>query len=467
MRRYLIAVLLLAVTSLAVAHNGSIHTHDLVALDALTMNVETLVQTDVPANPVSTRLEGLRTFDIGPDWPDTFDTVPWGDLHPGDVVNIHWRSDGYVAKVGIQGRGTATSPIVINGVTNSLGQRPMISFAGAKTSAGSANVFSGDPQWGETLGGFVIKRVNGDWNGPKPSHIHIQNLDLRNGRGQYTTLAGETRSFSSAGCVYVLVGADIVLDNMVITNCGFGIFTLAKEGEIAHTTERLVVRNSRIYDNCTVNSWFDHNVYSQGVEPLFEGNYIGKCIDGALGSSFKDRSARLIFRNNYVVSSDRALDLVHVEDADETAALPVYGFDYVYGNTIINNSAYESVHFGGDNWCEDEDESEPCTPPVEYRSQLFFWGNHMVHRNEYWRTILFGLSLKTTVAHVWGNTFDLGPESPNYYALEYAGDLRLGPDNVVVGSFEHTGRDGLLNSNINVTTGNPIPDDEFLQTLLD
>lgn len=421
-----------------------------------------------PVNPVTSPIVGLRTFDIGPGKPYTFDTVPWGSLVAGDVVNVFWQPTPYVTKFGLRAKGTAEHPVVINGVTSEFGERPVLQFAGAKTAPGSSTVFSGDIRWGESLGGIVIKRGNGEpWEGPKPSHIHIQNLHLKDARGSYTTMANKAGRFSSAGGVYVLAGDDIFIDNCVITNCGFGVFTMAKEGTLAHTIRRITIRDSRIYDNGTPGSWFDHNLYVQADSPVVEGNFIGKVIDGSEGSSYKDRSARTIFRNNTVITSSRALDLVHAEEQEDgTAALPYYGFDYVYGNTIVNDSAYEAIHYGGDNLGEQEDEGEEFVPPVPYRSRLFFWNNDVLHVTPGWRNIAFGLSTRRTVAEVFNNRILFGSDAENHYMVEYAGDVRLGPGNVFTGVVQATGRDGLLNDNISITTGHAIPDDEFLQQLM-
>ena len=424
-------------------------------------------QGPVPDNPVTARVTGTRTFDIGPGWPDTFESVPWGTLTAGDVVNVHHRPQPYVAKIGLRAQGTAAAPVVLNGVTDAAGTRPVVSFTGARTAARSREVFTNTPAYGESLGGIVIKRGPADaYFGPKPSHIQIRNLELRDARGSYTTLANKRARYLSAGCIYVHVGADILIENVIAANCAFGIFTMAKDDLLSQAVERITVRNSRIEGNGEPGSWFEHNLYIQADSPIIEGNFIGRVIAGSEGSSFKDRSARLIFRRNYVLSSARAIDLVHSEEQREgIGALPYYGNDYVYGNTIVNDSAGEAIHYGGDNLGEQEEGDEEFVPELPYRAHLFFWNNNVIHRVEGWRNSGFGLSLKSTVADVWGNRFHFGPEAVTHYWVEYAGDLRLG-DNQITGEVQESGRDGSNPAMYRITNGNPVPDDDFLRTLL-
>lgn len=74
------------------------------------------------------------------------------------------------------------------------------------------------------------------------------------------------------------------------------------------------MRNSRVYGNGVVGSYYEHNFYVQAHMPVIEGNYIGEVRAGSEGSSYKSRSSGEVFRYNYVVSSTRAMDWVYSED---------------------------------------------------------------------------------------------------------------------------------------------------------
>lgn len=420
-----------------------------------------------PRNPVTHALTGTREFAVGPGRHYAeLDAVPWAKLGPGDVVNIHARAKPYVSKFGLRARGTATAKVVINGVTDAQGNRPVISFAGARTAPGSAAVFAKEPAYGESLGGIVIKRGPGDdYLGPKPSFIEIRNLEVHGARGSYTTVAGGTANYGSAACIYVHVGSDILIENVVAHDCAFGIFTMAKDEMLSQAVERITVRNSRVFDNGVPGSWLEHNLYIQADSPVIEGNFIGRLKAGSHGSSFKDRSARLVFRHNYVESSARALDLVHSEEQSQgIAALPHYGTDYVCGNTIVNDSAGAAIHYGGDNLGEQEAGERILAPALPYRRHLYFWDNDVQETVSGWRNSVFDLSLVGTTVEAWNNRFTFGAQARTHYWLEWAGVLRLGP-NQVTGRVVASGRDGANAAHWSIATGISPPSDPFLSGL--
>lgn len=144
-----------------------------------------------------------------------------------------------------------------------------------------------------------------------------------------------------------------MIENNVIYDNGFGLFTMAKDGVLSEACKRLVLRNNRIYGNGVNGSYLEHNVYMQSTNPIVEGNYFGQVRAGSQGSTYKSRSSGEVFRYNYVEASARAIDFVHSEDqAAGIAAQPDYGTDYIYGNIIVNDhnlpngGAYEPIHYG-------------------------------------------------------------------------------------------------------------------------
>src|SRR5690606_30629501 len=102
-----------------------------------------------PCSPVTLPISGRRTFDILPGQKDTLDSVAWACVRRGDVVNIFHQPTPYKAKIGLRSVGTNTEPIVINGVTDAEGNRPVISFSGARTARGSRGVFGPVAEYGE------------------------------------------------------------------------------------------------------------------------------------------------------------------------------------------------------------------------------------------------------------------------------------------------------------------------------
>jgi hypothetical protein len=406
------------------------------------------------SNPVTTAMIGShQTYNVGPGQSYAEpDTIPWGNLQAGDVVNIFYRPGPYKWKLCLRGQGSKTNPIVINGVTDPSGNRPTFDFAGAKTASGcnpggSNNIFTSTPAYGESLGGIVIKAGPSDpYATYKPQWIQIKNLAVGGAAdgSSYTTLSGANVAYGSAAGIYVLLAADILIENCVVTNNGFGIFTMAKDSILGSAVERITVRSNRIYGNGVVGSWFEHNFYIQSVNPVIEGNYIGQVRKGSLGSSYKSRSSGEIFRFNYVEASARAVDWVHSEDSQQgIAARPDYGIDYAYGNVIVNDftslgdGAGAPIHYGGDNLGEDEG---PGTPPVNptqpYRRQLYFFNNTVLNRassSQSWRLSIFDLSLVNTTVDAWNNIFALYGTA-NFSWLQYAGKLNLRGNNLLFGT---------------------------------
>ncbi len=403
------------------------------------------------SNPVTTALTGSnKTYDVGDGKAYTIDTVPWAKLVAGDVVNIYYSSSEYKYKFCLAGIGTADKPIIVNGVTDANGNRPKFNFAGSKTAAGcltsdSDNVFNTASQWSlEDYGGIVIRPKVSAAYGTKPAHIQIKNLELHGAASgnSFTSLTGATMSFGDSAGVWIQPSTDILLENNVIYDNDFGIFSMAKNDILAEACERLVMRNNRVYGNGKVNNYYDHNFYVQSTHPIIEGNFIGQTRVGSEGSSYKSRSAGEIFRYNYVIASARAIDLVHSEDqASGIGAQSDYAKDFVYGNVIVNdcslgNCAMNPIHYGGDNLGEQESSGGVFTPTTKYRKDLFFFNNTVVHnvsQSQSYYTDMFDLSLAETTVHAWNNIFYLNGTS-SFAWVETAGIVNFEGPNLVYGT---------------------------------
>jgi hypothetical protein len=434
--------------------------------------VQGVTQTDV----CTTAMVGSHaTYNVGPG--QTYadlNSVPFGTLVAGDVVNIYAQPTPYKTKIGLRAQGTAAAPIVINGVTDAACNKPVLDFAGAQTAPGSANVFT-SVQYGEHLGGLTIMRnTRTDAYGVyEPQFIIIQGLQLQDAPNgaTYTTLAGTTDTYAAAGCIWIQQGTDVTIRNNIITNCGFGIFVMAKDGLLSEASVRLNIANNRVYGNGVSGSYTEHNLYVQAADPVVEGNFIGQVRAGSLGSSYKSRSSGEVFRRNTVICSARCLDFVQSEDQQNgIAAQPDYGTDYVYSNVIVS-SGPEAIHYGGDNMGEQNSNavtSVVFVPPVPYRKHLRFWNNTYTLTTSTYKDWIVHLSAQETGMDAWGNTFNINFTGGGQLSwLQYAGQLRLGPLNVINGTQPvdaQTGA-GAIAGIYSVTTGNPIPADPKIQQL--
>jgi parallel beta-helix repeat protein len=389
-----------------------------------------------------------RTYDVGPGRKYVeLDTVPFGALVAGDVVNIYARAEPYKAKFGLRAQGSATAPVVINGVSDEACRKPVLDFDGARTARGSNpgrgdDVFGLPAQWNESLGGIVIKRgpsPQDAYGRYEPRWIVIQGLRLQGARkgATYVSLAGTTETYGSAACIWVQSGEDITLRNNVVSDCAFGIFLMAKDEELSETTQRVTIANNRVFGNGVSGSYSEHNFYVQAARPVVEGNFIGTVRAGSEGSSYKSRASGEVFRHNYVLCSAFCLDLVQTEEqANGIARQPDYGTDYLYGNTIVSQGQ-PAIHYGGDNRGQQNSESVTSTvfvPPVPYRRHLRFWDNTFRMTTSTYRAWILQLSAKETEVDAWSNTFELNFTGGGQLSwLLYAGQLRLGAGNVVHG----------------------------------
>ncbi|HET8687965.1 MAG TPA: hypothetical protein VFM18_15115, partial [Methanosarcina sp.] len=414
---------------------------------------------DVASNPVTTALTGLRTFNIGPGqtYPTPGDFTGWNSLQAGDVVNIFYSATPYQWKLGIRAQGTSINPVIINGVTDSSGNRPKFDFAGAATvpgmsvanGSGTLNIFGTDPTQFEVLCGFVIvSGKNDDYNTYKPKWIQVQNIEFTGARSgaTFTASNGTTQTYGSASAIRLEACANVTISNCVCTDSGFGIFTKAALQDLNHCTENVIIRNCRVYGNGVSGSYFEHNFYVQSTSPIIEGNYIGQVRSGSQGSSYKARCSNEIFRYNYVEASARACDWVHSEESLQgVTASTGYGLCYAYGNTIVNDfnlprgGASNPIHYGGDNEGEDHGTGtliDPTTLTYPYRTQLYFFNNTVINKAtvaQNYRTAIFQPSLVGVKIDAWSNIFVCQGTS-NFAWVTEVGTVNLRGTNILNGT---------------------------------
>jgi hypothetical protein len=408
---------------------------------------------NLPSNPVTMPLTAAdcsgTIYSVASD--SDIDAVHWSALRPGDCVNITKGTTPYTRKFCLSTAATAAAPLIVHGVTDASGNRPVFDFGASTTTTAPDcdKVFDSSSQYDlETEGGIVItgpQFTSSDptYNPPPPSFVHVENLELHdaNAGGTFTGLTGAQMTYDGlASGVYVQLGTDLLVDNCVIYDCTYGIFTQAKDDTLAGATQRMTIQSNRIYGCGTAGGDLTHNLYIQSTNPVVQGNYFGQTRPMSLGSTYKSRSSGEVFRYNYVVASARALDFVQSENDDMGILIqPDYGQDYVYGNIIVNDmstpngAAVVPIHYGGDNLGEDNNATQSmtvegtcssCVPPGQYRSHLFFYDNLFWSNAGMGLVDIFEPSLQSTEVYVWNNIFSLNGAA--YYSwLEYAGTVNL------------------------------------------
>ncbi len=412
-----------------------------------------------PVTSALTAVAGSKTYDVGPGKPYTPDTMPWKSLATGDVVNVYPNTANaeYAFKFCVGAAGTASKPVIINGVTDSTGTRPKFNFKNAKTSAGCNGFFTSSTYSLETYGGVVVSAPLNAAS-PKPSFITIQNLDLYGAAdgNTFTKVGGGTGSYASSAAVWIQVGTDVTLANDLLHDSAYGVFTMTKNSDPTYMCERIKLRSNRIWGNGVVGSYLEHNVYMQSTSPVIEGNYLGQLRTGALGSTYKSRSSGEIFRYNYAVASARAIDWVHSEDSNPGVASQAdYGTDYAYGNVIVvdpwlpyGSDLGNPIHYGGDNCGEQSRDLDPKITSanidaaltsacgggskIVYRKHLYFYNNTVLHHGTS-NYPVFELSLDGIQVDAWNNIFAFSGGSQHAF-LDSVGQLALRGNNLTFGT---------------------------------
>ncbi len=335
--------------------------------------------------------------------------VPWESLAAGDHVFIHWRETPYAEKWVICRQGTEADPIVISGVPGPSGDLPVIDGRNAVTRA-ALNF------WNEGRG--VIK-IGGANSPPDtlPSHIIIENLEIRSGRPPYsfTDDGGSSASYQdNAAAIYVEKARDLVIRNCVLRDSGNGLFIGAYDGE----TQDILIEGNWIYDNGIEGSYYEHNTYTAAIGIIYQFNHFGSLRGTAGGNNLKDRSAGLVVRWNWIENGNRQLDLVDAEDSSVLVNHPSYHQTFVYGNVLIEGEGEgnsQMVHYGGDSGTT-----------ADYRKGTLYFFNNTVVSTRSGNTTLVRLSTNDESADVRNNIIYTTASAGYLALLASSGVMDLG-----------------------------------------
>lgn len=286
------------------------------------------------------RLALAETFEVGDDKPlATLGEVPWEALVPGDEVRIHYRAQPYHEKLVLAVSGSQAAPIRIVGVRGPAGQRPVLDGDDARTRAAL-------DYWGEERGIIKIGGASRP-SSPRGAYLEIEGLEIRGARStnSFTSHDGTGGVYAdNAAAIFVERGEHIVLRDCALHDSGNGLF-------VANQSVDIRIERCEIEGNGNVDSNFEHNVYSEALGIVFEGNRLGPLCNGCRGNNLKDRSAGTVIRFNWIMGGNRQLDLV--ESGSDTLRNDArYANTYVYGNVLIEDDDAgnrQIVHWGGDN----------------------------------------------------------------------------------------------------------------------
>jgi len=390
---------------------------------------------------------GATEYSVGPGQAlASISDVPWEDLQPGDRVSIYWRDTPYAEKWVLCRQGTAGAPIVVSGVPGPGGALPIIDGRNAVTR--TELDFWNEGRGVVKIGGASIP------SDTLPSHIVIENLEIRSGRPPYTFTdsGGSVVSYqNNAAAIYVEKAADLVIRNCILRDSGNGLFIGAYDGE----TQGILIEGNWIYDNGIENSYYEHNTYTAAIDITYQFNRFGPLRGTAGGNNLKDRSAGLVVRWNWIEGGNRQLDLVDAEDSSVLVNHPSYHETHVYGNVLIEPDAAgnsQIVHYGGDSGVTDD-----------YRKGTLYFYNNTIISTRSGNTTLMRLSTNDESADVRNNIV-FTTASPGHLALlAESGVMDLGHNWLSTGWVtSHDSFSGTLNDDgTNLAGADPDLDDDF------
>lgn len=283
-----------------------------------------------------------------------------GSLTAGTVINIYHRAQPYNTKFVFHVDGTEANPIIINGVTDASGNRPLINCEGATTQ----NMQDGHAQWVAPYGcwTFTYSRDGGGYIDPTEWY-EIRNLEMY-GAHPDNTSDGAVSYVDGAAPIRFNEANHIKLIGNIFRDSGNGIYV--HSGNRANSDFQL--QGNKFIGNGVVGSYTEHNLYFQvvGTTPfsnIVEGNYFAPLVTGSVGmSSMKHRGTDLIFRYNTIICEERCLDLAELQDSlpdyvftnfTTQEILDRYRTSYIYGNQFWANDAADHtsgylIHVGMD-----------------------------------------------------------------------------------------------------------------------
>jgi len=368
----------------------------------------------------------------------TLGAVPFETLKPGDVVRIHCGT--YKEKILLKTQG----PIRIEGVRCPDGTRPVIDGENATTRSSLGYRVAGQAQRGLLN---ISWGAGDDW-GHKPKNIHISGLHFTNAHASKTFKHsdGQVLPYTKhAAAIFIERGENITVSDVEISHSGNGFFVASGDSEEV-VSRNIRLEKSLIQNNGNVGSDREHNIYTEAVGMVFEGNDIRPLLAGAGGSAFKDRSAGLVFRNNRVEGGARTLDLVEAQESYQMVkGLPAYRTTLVEGNTLIAGvpGPVTVVHYGGDSGMLDT-----------YRKGTLIFRNNIVNitadQAQRWRSIVFQAETNDESIDATGNSVTINPSTvgapvTSVSWMHTAGKLNLGAGNTVNRLIGHF-RDGVIST---------------------
>ena len=356
------------------------------------------------------------TYEVGPGQTyESVGAVPWPALAAGDTVRIHARPTPYAEKLIVNATGTASAPIVIEGVPDAQGNLPILD--------GDRAIEAPNEQGYQDDDRFIIKV--GDASTPSnpagAAYLTIKSLHLRDASPSFTYSSNRSGSdqpyAENAAGIWLQHGSHLTIEGCEIENNANGIF--AAWGTNSPVSD-VRIEGNFLHDNGVPGSSQEHNSYVQVDGVTYQYNHYGDTCPTCEGNNLKDRSSHMVARYNWLQGGERVMDLV---DNPNFASNPDYFAAYVYGNVLVKESRAGNnavIHFGGDG-----------ADHAAYRTTLWFWNNTVVSTRT-GHTALFQLGDDQTV-HALDDIVAVASGSPALTLLSTVGTAELVNDWIATG----------------------------------
>ena len=267
-------------------------------------------------------------------------SVPWTNLMPNDVVNIHYRPGGYHEIILLSNSGQTNAPITLRGIPDPVtGALPTLDGSNAVASASipwRATIF-------DYLGVVVVSRYMGTAWGYIPSWITIENLHIQNANRDVpmTDSAGVPGKFIGFACgIYVEFAQHLTIRNCEINGAENGFFCNSKDGTPLELSGDILIEHCHIHDNGYPGDYGVHNLYTEAMGITLQYNLIGPLRPGASGEQWKNRSAGTRIRYNQWIMGPGPGTCMWLESPQGGQGVidldPSYKTNWCYGNVIYN-----------------------------------------------------------------------------------------------------------------------------------
>lgn len=332
-------------------------------------------------------------YEVGPSRPAAnINDLPWATIGAGDTVKIHWRPEPYREVLCIGNSGTPSKPFVVEGVPNATNALPVIDFDRGVPPA-ALQYWNGD-RGGIRIAGSSVP------NNQYVTDLTVRNLCLRNAKfNNRVNKADGTLAWvfaENTSAIQVEKGARLTFENLLMEDCGCGIFAGSVQGSPEwDLTRDIIVRNCTMLRMGLADNGQVHGNYTNVVNVLYEGCHISM-INNA-GTAIKSRDSELTVRYCTIDGGNYVIDAINstVAESERKKNPNAPRVTQVYGNLLIKRNRFQQeavFHFGVD------------TADGLPQGDVYFHHNTiaLLHRSQ---AILFLINHPTTKVYSYNNYF--------------------------------------------------------------